>query len=366
MINIKKIITITSVVALSIGTLMAQGSEKYGTGVHGSGLRNGTAGASQLLIPQGAAYLTGGGAVASATGIGAAYWNPAGVSRAASGLETTFSNRSYIADMSVIHAGAAVKLGANAFAVTIRSIDVGEIPVTTVWAPDGTGEKFEPSNFTAGLTYSRAMSAKTSMGLTLNTSSEKFKRVGGTTISIDAGVQYQDFLDVEGLDVGVAVRNFGRPTRYEGSGLLVKAVAVGSDRFSQLYQVQAAEADLPMLFELGGSYAIGNSITVSGTYESNNFEQDKLKLMGSYTLPGLAAVRVGLLQDMETVDFKDDPLTTTVDESDAKIENIFAGASFGGSLYLQKMLGINASLDFAYIPAKYFDGNTIFTLNVGF
>ena len=366
MINIKKIITITSVVALSIGTLMAQGSEKYGTGVFGSGLRNGTAGASQLLIPQGAKYLTGGGAVANATGVGAAYWNPAGVARATTGLETTFSNRSYIADMSVVHAGASLKLGANAFAVTVRSIDIGEIPVTTVWAPDGTGEKFSPSNFTAGLTYSRMMSTKTSMGLTVNTSSEKFKRVGGTSLSIDAGVQYTDFLDVEGLDVGVAVRNFGRPTRYEGSGLLVKAIAVGSDRFTQLYNVQAAEADLPMLFELGGSYTIGNSITVAGTYESNNFEQDKLKLMGSYTLPGLASVRVGLLQDMETVEFKDNPLTTTVDESDAKIENIFAGASFGGSLYLQKMLGINASLDFAYIPAKYFDGNTIFTLNVGF
>ena len=49
MINIKKIIAITSVVALSIGTLMAQGSEKYGTGVHGSGLRNGTAGALSLI-----------------------------------------------------------------------------------------------------------------------------------------------------------------------------------------------------------------------------------------------------------------------------------------------------------------------------
>ena len=127
MINIKKIITITSVVALSIGTLMAQGSEKYGTGVFGSGLRNGTAGASQLLIPQGAKYLTGGGAVANATGVGAAYWNPAGVARATTGLETTFSNRSYIADMSVVHAGASLKLGANAFAVTVRSIDIGEI-----------------------------------------------------------------------------------------------------------------------------------------------------------------------------------------------------------------------------------------------
>ncbi len=62
MIN-RKIIAITSVLTLSIGSLMAQGTELYGGGTAGSGMRNGTAGASALLIPQGAAYLTGGGAV---------------------------------------------------------------------------------------------------------------------------------------------------------------------------------------------------------------------------------------------------------------------------------------------------------------
>jgi len=135
---------------------------------------------------------------------------------------------------------------------------------------------------------------------------------------------------------------------------------------TQFYKVEPAEADVPMLFELGGSYTIGNAINVSGSYESNNFEQDKLKLMGSYTLPGLATVRAGYLADMESVEFEDDPKTTTVDESDSKIENIFGGVSFGGSVYLQKILGINASIDYAYIPAKYFEGNSIFTLNVGF
>jgi hypothetical protein len=88
--------------------------------------------------------------------------------------------------------------------------------------------------------------------------------------------------------------------------------------------------------------------------------------MGSYTLPGLATVRAGYLADMESVEFEDDPKTTTVDETDYKIENIFGGVSFGGSVYLQKILGINASIDYAYIPAKYFEGNSIFTLNVGF
>ena len=82
-------------------------------------------------------------------------------------------------------------------------------------------------------------------------------------------------LNVNGLDVGVAVRNYGRPVRYTGSGLLVKANAVGSDRLTQFYKVEPMEADLPMLFELGASYTILNMINVSGSYESNNFEQDK-------------------------------------------------------------------------------------------
>ena len=189
------------------------------------------------------------------------------------------------------------------------------------------------------------MSEKTSMGISINSSTEGFRRVKGTALTVDAGVQYSDFLNISDLDIGVAVRNFGRPMRFDGSGLLTKAVAIGSDRLTQFYKVQAAEADVPMLFELGASYTIARMINVSGSYESNNFEQDKLKLMGSYTLPGLLTVRAGFLTDMETVEFEDDPETTTVDESKAEIENIFSGVSFGGSLYLQRYLGINASID---------------------
>jgi len=364
MIN-KRIIAIASIFVLFAGSLTAQGSLEYG-GDNAGGMRNGTAAATQLLIPQGAAYLTGGGAVATATGVGATYWNPAGVARAGSSLETTFSNRSYIADMSVLFAAASFKSGSNAFGINLRTVDIGEIPVTTVFSPDGTGEMFRPSNFTAGLTYSRMMSSKTSMGISLNTSSEGFSRVKGTAITVDAGVQYTDFLNMSGLDVGVAVRNFGRPMRYDGSGLLIKGVAIGSDRLTQFYKVEPAEFDVPMLFEMGDSYASGSMLNVSGSYESNNFEQDKLKLMASYTLPGLVSVRAGYLADLETVTINDDLKTTTVDESDMDIENIFSGVSFGGSVYLQKILGINASIDYAYIPALYFDGNTVLTLNVGF
>jgi hypothetical protein len=88
--------------------------------------------------------------------------------------------------------------------------------------------------------------------------------------------------------------------------------------------------------------------------------------MGAYTLPGVVTVRAGYLTNMETVTINDNKQTTTVDESEREIIDIFTGVSFGGSVYLQKVLGINASIDYAYIPAEYFEGNTVFTLNVGF
>ena len=98
MIN-KRIIAITAVLAFSLNALSAQGRFEYGGDLAG-GARNGTSSAVSLLIPQGAAYLSGGGAVATATGVGAAYWNPAGMARATNNLETTFSQRSHL---SLIH-----------------------------------------------------------------------------------------------------------------------------------------------------------------------------------------------------------------------------------------------------------------------
>ena len=368
MIN-KRIIAITAVLAFSLNALTAQGRFEYGGDLAG-GARNGTSSAVSLLIPQGAAYLSGGGAVATATGVGAAYWNPAGMSRAANNLETTFSQGSHFAVMSVMFAGAAVKQGKNSFGISVRSLDVGEIPVTTVFAPDGTGEKFSPSNFTAGLTVSRMMSAKTSMGVTINSTTEGFRRVKGNALTLDAGVQYSDFLNITGLDVGVAVRNFGRPMRYEGSGLLTKAVEVGTDRLTQFMSIEPAEFDVPMLFEMGAAYDVMPGLQVAGTYESNNFEQDKVKVMGSYSLPGLLTVRAGMLLEMETVERTDDSRTTTVDESSDKVkfDNLYDGVSFGGTVYLQRYLGVNASIDYAYIPTGYdgFDASSVFTLNVGF
>lgn len=64
--------------------------------------RTGTAAATELLIPVGARYLAmGGSPIASATGIEAVHYNPAGLGLLKNSAEGMFSSMSYIADINV-------------------------------------------------------------------------------------------------------------------------------------------------------------------------------------------------------------------------------------------------------------------------
>jgi len=325
------------------------------------GARNGTEAASQLLIHQGARYLSGGGSVATVDGIESSYWNPAGLSKG-QGVNALFSNRSYIAGMNVNFFGASLNAGKiGSFGLSGRMLDIGDIFVTDVYNPDGTGEILAPSYFVVGLTYAKRFSDRTGMGLSVNYISEGFGRVNATGMTIDAGVQYENFLDVEGLDVGVALRNFGNPMRYNGSGLWTNAEASGSSRQTTWYKVEAGQFDMPFIMDIGAAYNIAG-LKLGATYEVNHFNQDKIKIMAEYGFEDIAAIRVGYLMDMEET--KDDVETLDIDES-GMLENIFAGPSFGATLNLSKLIGLDLSIDYAMFMTEYFDDNHVVALRFG-
>lgn len=325
------------------------------------GARNGTEAASQLLIHQGARYLSGGGSVATVDGVESAYWNPAGLAKG-QGVHVLFSNRSYIAGMNVNFFGASLNVGKlGTFGLSGRMIDVGDIAVTDVYNPDGTGEILTPSYFVVGLTYSKRLSDRTGMGITFNYVNEGFGRVNATGLTVDAGVQYENFLDVENLDVGVALRNFGNPMRYTGSGLWVNAKASGASRETDWYKVEAGQFDMPFLMDIGMAYSIAG-INLGATYEVNHFSQDKVKIMAEYGFEDIAAVRVGYTMDSEEV--KDDGDTPDIDES-TMIESLYTGPSFGASLNLSKLIGLDLSIDYAMFMTEYFDDNHVVALRFG-
>lgn len=325
------------------------------------GARNGTEAASQLLIHQGARYLSGGGSVATVDGVESAYWNPAGLAKD-QGITALFSNRSYIGGMNVNFFGVGLNTGKlGTFGLSARMLDVGDINVTDIYHPDGTGELLTPSYFVVGLSYAKRLSDRTGMGFSINYINEGFGRVNATGVTVDAGVQYENFLDLEGLDVGVALRNFGSPMRYGGQGLWVNAQASGSSRQTDWYKVEAGQFDMPFIMDIGAAYNVAG-VQLGATYEVNHFSQDKIKLMAEYGFEDIAAVRVGYLMDVE--DAKDDKDTPDIDES-TMLENIFAGPSFGASLNLLKLIGLDLSIDYAMFMTEYFDDNHVISLRFG-
>src|SRR5512146_514317 len=130
----------------------------------GSGNRTGTNGASELLIPVGARYIgMGGTGIATATGVEALYWNPAGVARMTNSVGVYVSHMSYIADIGVDYGAVAANIeNFGVVSLALKSLSIGDIPVTTTQNPDGTGQKFTPQFFTLGVTYSRRLSDRVS------------------------------------------------------------------------------------------------------------------------------------------------------------------------------------------------------------
>ena len=187
----------------------------------GRGDKSGTAGASELLIPVGGRTTAlGGASLATTSGIEAMFWNPAGLVRSARPFQAMFSHTSYLADIGVDYVALSDALTDDmTLGVNLKSLSVGDIPVTTEDMPDGTGEVTSPTYIVLGTTFARRVSDKISMGLSASYVYEKMARVSASTVAFTGGVQYQGLGGIDGLAVGVVVRNIGPKIKYDGAGL---------------------------------------------------------------------------------------------------------------------------------------------------
>lgn len=128
--------------------------------------RKGTTGAEHLLIPVGARSIaTSGAFLANTSGPEAIYFNPAGLARSES-AEAMFSYTSYIADINIVYFALGVKLSEiGSFGLSVKSLDFGDIPVTTYENPDGTGATYSPSYTIVGLTYAKEVTERVCAGV---------------------------------------------------------------------------------------------------------------------------------------------------------------------------------------------------------
>ena len=339
----KNIIISLAVVALG-SILVAQSS------------RMGSASSTQLLVVPSAKHLSGGGAVASAQGMDAIFWNPAGLAASENNIDAIFSNRQYIADISNSFFGVATTFGEYKMGVNVRTFNMGDIDETTVYFPDGTGQVFTPNFSILGASVARKLTENTSVGLNANLIREGFGRVSATGVAYDFGVQHKGLAGLENLEVGFALKNFGQPMKYDGEGLGVFATASGSDRPEDYYKVDAASFDLPFVFDMGLKYNVAGA-DLGVTYTSNYYSTDELKLYAGYVLEGLGSVGVG---------FQTSGAAQELEGDDDWYTNPSDGVSFGASLDMSRFIGANMSVDYSMVPMGDFGTNSIVALRIAF
>jgi len=336
---------ITSIVIIVVSSL-----------VLGQNSRMGSASSTQLLVVPSAKHLSGGGAAATATGMDATFWNPAGLAMSENGVDAIFSNRQYFADIDNSFFGIATDIGDYKVGVSVRTFNIGDIDETTVFYPDGTGQVFTPNFSILGATFARKLSDNTSVGINANLIREGFGRVAATGVAYDLGVQYRGLLGREGLDVGFAMKNFGSPMKYDGEGLGVMASPVDGDRPVEYYKIDAAAFDLPFVFDMGVSYNIAGA-DIGVTYTSNYYSTDELKFSVGYALAGLGSVGVGMQSSAKSQE---------VEDTDDWYANPADGVSFGASIDMSRFVGMNMSVDYSMLPMGDFGTNSVVALRVAF
>lgn len=327
--------------------------------------RVGTNAAPELLIPVGARDIAmGGSSIATASGLDAIFWNPAGLARTKNSANAMFSHMNYIADIGIDYVALSTTFeGFGTLGFSLKSVGIGEIAVTNEDNPDGTGQIINPTIVNLGLTYSKLLTDRISVGATATLISERFDRVNASGFAFSAGVQYSGLANVNGLSVGVAVKNIGPQMKFEGDGLLRQGTVNDVLRPGSFYKVEAASYELPSTIEIGLAYNYtvteDNFLTVNGVFQNNNFAADEYKLGVEYNYANTFFVRGGYNFAEIT---KNEGIQASA--SFDKTTHIF-GFSAGAGLHYA-LGSLDVSFDYAYRAVEFLDNNHVFTVGLGF
>jgi hypothetical protein len=319
----------------------------------GAGNRTGTSGASELLIPVGTRDIALGGAtIATTKGVEALYWNPAGTAKMSGGVSLYFSHMEYIADIGVDYGAVAAAFeGIGTLSLSIKSLAIGDIFETTTQNPDGTGKTFSPQFFTVGVTYARQLSDRIAVGLTTNIVSERMADVSATGVAFNVGVMYDNVASLNGLSLGVVVKNIGPQMEFDGPGLYQEASSPDLSRGPTLYKIDGAAFELPSTLELGLGYRRDldgmNSLQGSFAFQNNNYSDDEYKVGLEYSYQDVLFLRGGL----------------NYSQGESEVEYIF-GPTIGAGVHTA-LGSVDLVFDYAFRSVDIFDNNHVFSLKLG-
>jgi hypothetical protein len=180
------------------------------------------------------------------------FWNPAGLGRL-NNLSVMFTHTFWFAEIDHDYIAFAIPFGENALGLSITTVNVGDIEITTLEQPNGTGTFYTASDLSLGLTFARQMTDRLSVGVTLKYVREQIVNEVADGFAFDVGTT----LDVgdSGFRLAMALTNFGFGLQMEGEDLVVPYFPGPANTPIKSY-LETLQWPLPTNFRLGISYEL--------------------------------------------------------------------------------------------------------------
>lgn len=243
------------------------------------------------------AIAMGGAFIATANDVTSLYWNPAGASRAEFN-SAQFSHATWFADINYNWAGAMFNTGVGTIGLSMTYLDYGEMEVTTLREPDGTGEMFNPKDLALALTYAFNLTDRFSVGANFKYVNQKIWNSSANAIAMDLGVLFLS--DIYGLRIGATIANFGSDMKMDGKDLYVQHdinTQVYGNNDQILAKLNTDSYPLPLIFRVGiavdpiktdmHTFTIG----IDASHPNDNAES--LNIGGEYVFMNMIALRGG-------------------------------------------------------------------------
>jgi len=208
----------------------------------------GTSAANWLKIESGTRGIGMGGAqVASGRGLSGAYYNPASITFIES-TEAYFSKSAYIAGITHNTLGYGKRFTpTDYFGLHIFYLDSGEMEVTTVPSPNGTGEYYSVLDLSLRLIYGKQLTDRLRIGGAIKYIREEIYTTYMQSFVFDLGSNFNT--GIYGIILGMSVSNFGPDVQFQGDGLQVEVLE--TEDISGFQQKITKKFSVPLIFRLG-------------------------------------------------------------------------------------------------------------------
>jgi len=317
--------------------------------------RQGEAGASELLLnPWARSAGFHSMNTSCAFGVEALRMNVAGIGRIEGSELHVANTRLYEGSTLGVNALGFAKKGKGngAWAISLVSVNFGDIPVTTTNQPAGTGGTYSPGFFHLGIGYAHTYGdeddeGKISVGILLRTISESLPSISAFGVAIDAGVQYVSG-EQDNFRLGISLRNVGTPMKFGGEGLAIKVQNPEVTSIQFKTESRSQKFELPSVLHIGVSYDIHlqQDLMIRGlaNFTSNAFARDEAGVAAELNYRSQFSLRLAYKRD--------------IGPAGSSLDNVYTGLAGGASMIfpLKKEGGRKLGIDYGYRATNPFRG----------